>query len=100
MPTNPDQWTFPDPAISDSDGRLVQTPEGHLIRMTIDPPAAPGDGTVPADASGAQIATYTGCRIACALEGFEHQGDYNNDAVRAVLLDALIRLIEPVEVTP
>lgn len=96
--SDPDQWTFADTGRQSGIGRSVESAQAQGIQMSVDDPSDPGDGTVPAAASGAQIAGYAGCLIGCALKGFKHQNDYNNDAARDVLLDALVRLVEPVEV--
>jgi pimeloyl-ACP methyl ester carboxylesterase len=98
-PTAPDQWSFQNPVTAAGSERYLQSAQNKEIHMSVDDPIDPGDGTVPAAASGAQIARYPGCQIACAMTGFDHQGDYNDDQVRKVLLDALVRLVEPVKVT-
>jgi hypothetical protein len=98
-PTNPEQWSFQTPITAAGTQRDLLSVQKKEIHMTVDGPSDAGDGTVPAAASGAQIANYGGCQIACALTGFDHQGDYNDDHVRNVLLDALVRLAEPVVVT-
>lgn len=96
---DPAQWTFQMPVKEAGTKRELLNASNQTIRMSVDGPSDLGDGTVPATASGAQIANYAGCQIACALTGFDHQGDYNDDQVRDVLLDALARLVEPVVVT-
>ncbi|MDI3261870.1 MAG: hypothetical protein QJR11_03580 [Fulvimonas sp.] len=98
MPTEPEQWSFQTPVTAAGTQRELLSGKQE-IHMTVEGPSDAGDGTVPAAASGAQIANYAGCQIACALTGFDHQGDYEDDQVRDVLLDALVRLVEPVVVS-
>jgi pimeloyl-ACP methyl ester carboxylesterase len=98
-PTAPEQWSFQAPVAAAGTERDLLSAQKREIHMTVDDPSNPGDGTVPAKESGAQIARYPGCQIACALTGFDHQGDYNDPQVRKVLLDALVRIVEPVIVT-
>lgn len=97
-PTNPEHWSFHTPVTAAGSERELLSAQKKAIHMTVDDPSDEGDGTVPAGASGAQIANYPGCQIGCALTGFDHQGDYNDNRVRNVLLDALVRLVEPVVV--
>lgn len=99
MVGNPAQWTFSTPVIEAGTERDVLSAQGKAFKITVVDPDANGDGTVPSAASGAQIARYPGCLVACPLTGFDHQGDYDNDTVREVLLDALVRLVVPVKVT-
>jgi pimeloyl-ACP methyl ester carboxylesterase len=98
-PTMPEQWSFQTPVTAAGTERELLSAQKKEIHMSVDGPSDAGDGTVPAAASGAQIANYPGCQIGCALTGFDHQGDYNDNRVRNVLLDALVRLVEPVVVT-
>lgn len=93
--SNIDQWEM---AYSEGQTGRDRTTK-HGVVLSIEEANDSGDGTVPATASGAQIANYSGCKVACALTGFEHQDDYNQQNVRNVLLDAIVRLTEPVKLT-
>ena len=99
VPTNPDTWSFQTPVVAAGTERDLVNARNTEVHMTVDASSDAGDGTVPATASGAQIVNYPGCRVGCALSGFDHQGDYDDDHARAVLLDALVRLVAPVKVT-
>lgn len=90
-------WTFR----SDLSGSTRAITDGsNDFLLTVQPQGDAGDGTVPAQASAAQIGPLSGCQIACAHNpGYEHSASYAQDkpqteTVRHTVLDAFVRLTE------
>ncbi len=66
--------------------------------MTVMRSAEAGEATVLAAASGEQASKLEGCQLACAHNpGYEHSASYNAVVVRHTVLDAVVRLIQPVQ---
>lgn len=71
--------------------RTVHDGAGQPLRCTLQPPADPGDGTVPGLQSAAAVDSH--CQVAWRLNGYVHQGSYQNDTVRCAVLDAVVRAV-------
>ena len=77
--------------------RYVHDSVGQPLRCVIQPPSAAGDGTVPAEEGAAGVRRASPA-VLRRTTGYEHQGSYNNDAVRAFVLDSVVRAIVPLKV--
>jgi len=63
----------------------------------VQPPADPGDGTVPAAESAAGVRRARPV-VLCKAGGYDHQGSYNDAGVREFVLDSVLRSLDPLKV--
>ncbi len=91
----PESWSIS--AHDGARGFLLVDTEHAEVSVTVEPKDAPGDGTVPASASAAGADGYSKI-VLRHTDGYEHDKDYKDERVRASLLDAIVRMIQPLAV--
>lgn len=92
---SPEHWRVK--AHGGSRGLMLTDSKEQELRAEVRPKAEAGDETVPATESAGGVDAHA--KIVCRhTHGYKHDGDYNDERVRRSVLDAIVRMVEPVTV--
>ena len=75
-------------------GPILRDDAGSEISATVDGKSEAGDGTVPAAASASGVDRHSIVVVRHETGGYAHDASYNDDRVRYVVVDAIVRMVQ------